>query len=78
MLYFRICSHKNLAAVFLQVIKSEKPSFHIAFELLFLHGGLQLFVRPDVTWDYLQVYITIVSIATSLSINITVYVITQT
>ena len=41
--------------VFLQVNKSEKPSFHIAFELLFLHGVLQLFVKPDVASDFLQV-----------------------
>jgi len=38
-----------------QVNKSEKPSFHVAFELLFLYGALQLFVRPDVTSDFLQV-----------------------
>jgi len=40
---------------FLQVRESEKPSFHVAFELLFLHGILQLFVKPDVASEFLQV-----------------------
>jgi len=34
---------------------SEKPSFHVAFELLFLHGALQLFTKPDVACEFLQV-----------------------
>ena len=40
---------------FLQVRESEKPSFHVAFELLFLHGILQLFFNPDVASEFLQV-----------------------
>ena len=46
---------ENLDAVFLQVSKSEKPGFHVAFELLFLHGVLQLFVKPDAASEFLQV-----------------------
>jgi len=58
--YYRIvliwkCRQKDLGVVFLQVIKSEKPGFHVAFELLFLHGVLQLFVKPDVASEFLQV-----------------------
>jgi len=48
-------SQKNLGVAFLQVSKPEKPSFHIAFELLFLHGILQLFVKPVVASEFLQV-----------------------
>ena len=54
--------------MFLQVVGSEKPSFHVAFELLFLHGGLQLFVRPDATCDFLQVLSSPVTTVTYLLI----------
>jgi len=49
------CGQKDIGTTFLQVSKSEKPSFHVAFELLFLHGVLQLFVRPDVASEFLHV-----------------------
>jgi len=54
---FCVCwkSSDNLGDVFLQVQVLEKPGLHVAFELLFLHGALQLFVRPDVASDFLQV-----------------------